>query len=332
MTVRQQTAYRIVELVGPDAIALQDALDGWPALAELRVGDDIVPVALFVGPVGSSNRSRDDVERRFQNPGQNRPILVPPGRLPLLVGLWEQDELLPVTYPLLVTADPYRREGLVTRYSIFVSVDGLEEASRTGWSETVSGTGETIRCLLPPLLPTVASAMLGEAMPPPSQVQGAIDAAGLIADDEDDAATRARRATMALVRDARFSRRVVAAYGYACAMCGLGLGLVQGAHIYPAAAPRSSDEPWNGLALCANHHLAFDRHLIAVDPGTMAIYFDDELLSAEPFSDALDAFTATTLPRLEMPADRNLRPSPDSFDQRYRYFDGSYNWFLGDRR
>ncbi|PPI20182.1 restriction endonuclease [Rathayibacter sp. AY1B1] len=62
-----------------------------------------------------------------------------------------------------------------------------------------------------------------------------------------------------------FSNRVRAAYGNRCAMCGLGLNLIEGAHIVPVASPYSNDETRNGLALCANHHLAYDRALVSVD-------------------------------------------------------------------
>jgi hypothetical protein len=66
------------------------------------------------------------------------------------------------------------------------------------------------------------------------------------------------------VRDARFRSRVVRDYGGACAFCGLGASLVQAAHIQPVHAG-GSDDPWNGLATCPTHHLAFDRGLIVVD-------------------------------------------------------------------
>lgn len=49
-------------------------------------------------------------------------------------------------------------------------------------------------------------------------------------------AARLRRAVSALIRDTRFSGSVLDAYMRRCAMCGLGLNLVQGAHIYPASA------------------------------------------------------------------------------------------------
>jgi putative restriction endonuclease len=42
--------------------------------------------------------------------------------------------------------------------------------------------------------------------------------------------------------------------------------LVQAAHIVPDAEPDGIAAVINGMALCAIHHLAFDRNLLGVDP------------------------------------------------------------------
>ncbi|MBT2522756.1 HNH endonuclease [Arthrobacter sp. ISL-28] len=69
----------------------------------------------------------------------------------------------------------------------------------------------------------------------------------------------------------RFAMKVFQRYGTACAVCGLDVyGLVQAAHL--RAKKRSgSDDERNGLPLCANHHLAFDRLLWAIEPGTLKL-------------------------------------------------------------
>jgi hypothetical protein len=104
---RPDVIERIAALVGEDVLRATDTALGWPALAELVVDGTAVPVALFAAPVGLSHRNRDEVERRFQNPGGDRPIIdVRPGRDPLLLGLWEDDPLISVKRPLLVSADP----------------------------------------------------------------------------------------------------------------------------------------------------------------------------------------------------------------------------------
>ena len=70
------------------------------------------------------------------------------------------------------------------------------------------------------------------------------------------------------VRDGqqRFSFRVFKRYGPKCVVCGLAVKwLLDAAHIRPKLAD-GSDDPRNGLVLCANHHRAFDAGLFAIDP------------------------------------------------------------------
>ncbi|NMF85698.1 HNH endonuclease [Nodosilinea sp. P-1105] len=72
------------------------------------------------------------------------------------------------------------------------------------------------------------------------------------------------------VRNAAFRRNVVKLYDQRCAFCKLrvvswdGANIVDGAHIQPFAEFRD-DRFVNGLALCKNHHWAFDRGWFGVD-------------------------------------------------------------------
>ncbi len=111
-------------------------------------------------------------------------------------------------------------------------------------------------------------------------------------------------------------------------MCGLGLSIVQGAHIYPASAPGSPDEPWNGLALCANHHAAFDRHLVAVRTSTGEIVFRPDVLEEAIHNQETRAFIDGTLTVLR-PATPGNAPRADLFERRYAYFaEEDYAWLV----
>lgn len=68
-----------------------------------------------------------------------------------------------------------------------------------------------------------------------------------------------------LKRAADFSKRVLHEFGHRCAVCEVQLSLLDGAHIIPVHHPNGSDEVWNGLALCVNHHRLFDRRIILID-------------------------------------------------------------------
>lgn len=293
-------------------------------------------VALFAGSVGLSKRNRDDVERRFQNPGQNRPIVIPPDRIPLLVGLWDQDPLLEVAHPVLVAADAYKREGLMTRYSVFARLDELLAAIDEGWTEAENTSGETITCLHPGLLPVYLDALVSDVHLPEQTVQVAVQAAGIpelgalpIQERElleAAAVERVRKATSVLVRDARFSRDVLAAYGGRCALCGLSIRLVQGAHIYPASAPGSPDDVQNGVALCNNHHAAFDRHLIWIDPPSRTVRLHPDVLAEAAVNAGVAAFVDCTEAVLRDPVNPADRAVDVMFENRYDYFSDKYDW------
>jgi putative restriction endonuclease len=65
----------------------------------------------------------------------------------------------------------------------------------------------------------------------------------------------------------RFKLDVMRAYRHRCAICTLReRELVQAAHIVPDVEPEGIAAVVNGLALCAIHHLAFDRNLLGIDP------------------------------------------------------------------
>lgn len=79
------------------------------------------------------------------------------------------------------------------------------------------------------------------------------------------------------LRDVSFRRRVLTAYTYKCAVCGVQLGLVEAAHIIPVNHENSSDETRNGLALCALHHKAYDQALITISEGYAVILNENQV-------------------------------------------------------
>lgn len=76
----------------------------------------------------------------------------------------------------------------------------------------------------------------------------------------------------------RFKLDVMRAYRHRCAICTLReRELVQAAHIVPDVEPEGIAAVVNGLALCAIHHLAFDRNLLGIDPDGV-VHIADRLL------------------------------------------------------
>ncbi|EXJ16935.1 HNH endonuclease [Imhoffiella purpurea] len=311
----------LADQLGSDLMRVLSERDGWPALCEFKVGDAWMPVGLHIGLIGKSGRGRDDVERRFQNPGDKRPMIALQGYIPALVGVrLGADERIDVMAGM--HAAP--RVGQATRQSLFLPLQGLDAAASGGWVDHVSASGEVIHLFRPELLP--AHLALGDHNIGLPEAPAIVEASGWL--DEQDTASieRARYASVRAARRQGFGREVALAYGERCAMCGLGSGLIEGAHIYPVEAPGSPDAVWNGIALCRNHHRAFDLHRIAVDVGSWRIAVHPELRSASGADAALSRFLEMTSPVLTLPADLAMQPKVEMLEQRYAFYGDQYEW------
>lgn len=85
-------------------------------------------------------------------------------------------------------------------------------------------------------------------------------------------ASTARREAIARQGQQRFKFLVFRRYGPRCAVCGIGsLEVLDAAHLRPKNK-NGSDDPRNGLVLCATHHRAFDAGLFSIHPETLAIH------------------------------------------------------------
>ena len=116
--------------------------------------------------------------------------------------------------------------------------------------------------------------------------------------------------TKRALREVDFRKRVLTAYNQRCAMCGVQLRLLEGAHILPAKHPDSTDGTDNGVALCTLHHRAFDRAFVTFDPEFRIHVNQDTVtkLRATDQAGGLDAFMNALRPILALPPDRRDRP------------------------
>lgn len=91
----------------------------------------------------------------------------------------------------------------------------------------------------------------------------------------------------AFVRTAAFRRIVVSLYGQRCAFCHLKIissdsqNIVDGAHIKPFSQFRD-DRFQNGLALCKNHHWAFDRGWFSISDDYRIVMEGDRFIEEAP--------------------------------------------------
>jgi len=117
----------------------------WPTRARLQVDGQSFEVDIYARVVGGSSRG-NSLERRFQNPSQQSPIVDDPERYELLFGFWtEQGEARAV----IVAFDAYRRMGRTTRFSLFMPLSLLEQAADTGFAAHENSKGETIYAFRP---------------------------------------------------------------------------------------------------------------------------------------------------------------------------------------
>ncbi|MBC8755934.1 HNH endonuclease [Kordia sp. YSTF-M3] len=112
-------------------------------------------------------------------------------------------------------------------------------------------------------------------------------------------------------RDPSFRKKVYDAYNNRCAMCGIGLELIEAAHIVPHSHEKGTDEIDNGMGLCALHHTAYDRSLI---------YFDEELnilinenkmeyLEKVGLDSGIRKFEKLAFDKVQIPKNHTLRPN-----------------------
>lgn len=112
------------------------------------------------------------------------------------------------------------------------------------------------------------------------------------------------------LRDVSFGKRVLTAYSFHCAICGIQLRLVEAAHIIPVSHENSTDETRNGLALCALHHKAYDQALITIiDDYSIQINRNKTTeLQKQKLSDGLAKFSQDLRPIIILPPAVSDRP------------------------
>lgn len=108
-----------------------------------------------------------------------------------------------------------------------------------------------------------------------------------------------------------FRFHVLKEYGAKCAVCSITHSLLlHAAHLCGKAA-KGSDDWRNGLPLCANHHLAFDADLFAINPDTL------EIVIADGLDRAALGIQGRTLPTTR------ARPHLDALRWRFEQFKGA---------
>jgi putative restriction endonuclease len=119
---------------------------------------------------------------------------------------------------------------------------------------------------------------------------------------------------------ARFRRDVLHAYQDRCAICALREpALVEASHIIRDTDPAGIAAVINGIALCAIHHLAYDRNLLGIDPAGV-VHIGRRLLDERDgpmLGTGLQGFHQSEIHRPTRPQDR---PDPERLEVRFDEF------------
>ncbi|MGO9753287.1 MAG: HNH endonuclease [Solirubrobacteraceae bacterium] len=142
--------------------------------------------------------------------------------------------------------------------------------------------------------------------------------AGLVSDP--DVRRYATREAVFRLHQHRFRAAVLRAYSTRCAVCRLREAtLLQAAHIIDDRDPRGVATIVNGIALCAIHHLAYDRNLLGIDPGGV-VHIARRLLDEHDgpmLSSGIQGFHGATIFQPHRPDER---PDPDRLEVRFATF------------
>lgn len=301
-------------------------------------------VRAYVWNITEGGKNRPANERRIQITGKKDQVLVLHPDIPTVLLGWHED------LEVFARWDATRYAGPMRSQSLQVIEETLVEAKESGVGvyEKSGGSGVAI-AFRPALLGEQLDPASDYSDPAPATSPGPnafegitdplaaateeidfstldLDSAGTEDADEDPGAgtgergpaapPKKRRKTPAtrLVteRDPTFDDRIHTAYGYRCALSGVGVGVIDAAHIIPVADPASNDETSNGIALSPTYHRAYDSGLITFDAEGV-VYLDFQKLRYEIEAGRADGVIALIDPlrvRAQFPHALGEQPHP----------------------
>lgn len=287
-----------------------------PARYRVYNDDQSLNIKVYIWNISHGGATRSAEEYRIQITGLgDTNIFVPEldGKT-LILGWFPNDEVF--------AGFDYRKHAgnLGGSPSFQINLTTLQAAVANRFASHRKGSGELAVAFRPDFIGTYASNL--EALHDTGEIPDEVELLTRIANQPDAvtneeisqgvaqprrwAISQTRRALRAL----DFSERVLDAYKHRCAMCGLQLRLLDGAHILPVAEEGSTDETSNGVALCALHHRAYDRSLVTFDPDSR-IHLNEarveELRAADRYG-GLDAFREALREVVQVPSEQSLRP------------------------
>jgi putative restriction endonuclease len=246
-------------------VAYLDSPPTHPFRLTLFSSDEAINLRIYIWNLTHGGGPRAAQEYRIQVTGVPTGIAGERGFKTLILGYW--------TGGGVFAGFDFRKHNGSISYSPSIQIrqEALELANIQGFAPHNKGGGELAIAFRPDFFVEYcrnfeALHSLGSAVSNVEVLETIAQETTTINDAAIQSAPVARREVLRRVAAghiaAQFRKRVLTAYEYRCAFCGLQLGLVEAAHIVPASYVSASFETCNGIALCALHHQAFDISLV----------------------------------------------------------------------
>lgn len=291
-----------------------------PAYYTIWRGDQRYRVKVYIWTITPGGRVSLPHEKRVQITGVKELVPEKDTRT-LVLGYWDE-------VAVFAGWDVRQHLGVIgSSPSLQINEVALQKALLTGFAPYIKDNGETAIGFRPDFMGTYIQNL--EALHDSGKVPKEFAVLSHLSEEPDDvdeaeiesevAAERKRAlvSTWKNLRASDFSRRVLTAYGHRCAMCGVQLRLIEGAHILPVGEAGSTDATANGVALCVLHHKAYDRGLVAFDKAfkthineTMVTFLKD----ADHIA-GLPKFRNAIRPIISVPPAKGDRPKPSFVDK-----------------
>lgn len=287
-----------------------------PADLQIFSEEESYKVRLYIWNITHGGKTRAEDEYRIQITGTNQFIPIPGGKV-LIMGWWED-------VGVFAGFDYSRHSGILGASPSFqIRRNYLEQAYRNGFSVCDKGNRELAIAIRPDFLvdyvknledihrfgdvPNAEVLLDRVSEIAASNAQLNDGDIGDLPSDRKRIVTNVNRA----IRSNNFRARVLTAYSNKCAVCGVQLELIDAAHIVPVGHPRSTDDTYNGMALCPTHHRAYDRGLIGINLDYHVITNEGEFerLQSIGFDGGERHFRRSLRPIIHMPPAVGDRPN-----------------------
>ena len=267
---------------------------------------------------GGPSSVRPSGEFRIQMTGVASPLQFQPNSQTLLLG-WHED------YGVFAAFDSRKHRTFSGRSpSIQVNINAIEQASQSGFGFYRRGNDEIVVLFTPDQLLNYVVNQLDFHRFGESNQEIELLSASTQGDPPSEELETVPQERQELVRSVRtwvrqkdFRKRVLRAYGDQCAVCRVQLDLVQASHIVPVHVDGSTDLTQNGLALCPNHHQAYDSSLMGIAPNYHILVNDLELQRLQSIGltsgqDFIMQYVCSTIVTPSRPQDR---PNPEYLER-----------------